>query len=350
MANRLFLYGFIISILIVGCGKEHIPADAGAPAKPDNTFTNPLLVSGPDPWIMQKDSTYYYMNTMGDRLVMHKATRFSYLQYSYKKTIWVPPADKPYSQAISAPEIHLIQGKWYVYFTASDGVASHSRIYVIENDSPDPLVGEWNLKGKIAASTDTWAIDGTVMEYKNKLYFIWSGWQGDNDPGMQQLYIAEMSNPWTIVGDRVMISEPTYTWEKQGGQINEAPQILKNNQGNIFLIYSASSCLTDDYCLGMLSLKTGGNPLDPHDWMKSPDQIFGTNALNGAYGPGHCGFFKSPDGKQDWIIYDANSGPGGGCGVSRSPRIQRFTWNVNGTPDFGLPVSISSMIARPSGE
>src|SRR5690606_27503107 len=27
-----------------------------------DTFTNPLLSSGPDPWVLQKDGVYYYMH------------------------------------------------------------------------------------------------------------------------------------------------------------------------------------------------------------------------------------------------------------------------------------------------
>src|SRR5258708_6156184 len=36
------------------------------------------------------------------------------------------------------------------------------------------------------------------------------------------------------------------------------------------------------------------------------------------------------------ILYHANSKPGRGCGWHRAPRAQPFTWNVDGTPNFGL--------------
>jgi GH43 family beta-xylosidase len=70
--------------------------------------------------------------------------------------------------------------------------------------------------------------------------------------------------------------------------------------------------------------------------------------MAGAFGPGHNGFFKSPDGKQDWIIYHANPEPGEGCGNFRSPRIQRFTWNVDGTPNFGTPVPLGQPLEKPA--
>lgn len=349
MKNRIFLYSFILILIISGCNKKHAPADMG-PVKSDTigTFTNPLLVSGADPWVVQKDSFYYYMSTMGNRIVVRRAYRMASLEYSYQKTIWAPPADSAYSSNIWAPEMHFIQGKWYVYFAADDGNDANHGMYVLENDSPDPLAGTWNFKGKIAAPTDNWAIDGTVLEYNDGLYFIWSGWKGDNTPGVQQLYIAKMKNPWTLTGDRVMISEPEYDWEKNG-LVNEGPEILKNKDGNVFLIYSASGCWTDNYSLGMMSLKKNGDPLNPQDWTKSPNPLFTTDASSEAFSPGHCGFFKSPDGKEDWIIYHANKLPGQGCGSNRSPRMQKFTWNADGTPYFGRPLKIDSAIAKPSG-
>ena len=72
----------------------------------------------------------------------------------------------------------------------------------------------FDFLGKVYDSTtDRWAIDGTVLEADNgALYFIWSGWPGSVD-GLQNLYIAPMSNPWTISGPRVLLSTPQLSWE-----------------------------------------------------------------------------------------------------------------------------------------
>src|SRR3546814_8742754 len=92
-----------------------------------------------------------------------------------------------------------------------------------------------------------------------------------------------------------------------------------------------------------------GDPMDPGDWEKSPEPVLSTNIENGAFGPGHNSFFKSPDGTENWILYHANSLPGQGCTDSRNPRMQSFTWNADGVPVFGQPVKIGSPIDRPSG-
>ncbi len=151
---------------------------------------------------------------------------------------------------------------------------------------------------------------------------------------------------------RTLISTPQYAWESVGAPppVNEGPEILKNAAGKVFLVYSASGCWTDDYALGMLTLKDGGNPMVAADWVKNPQPVFTKAPLNGAYGPGHNAFFKSADGKEDWIIYHANSFANQGCSDTRSPRMQKFNWNADGSPNFGQPVLINSLITRPSGE
>ncbi|QCR25047.1 glycosyl hydrolase family 43 [Pontibacter sp. SGAir0037] len=349
MVISLFLF-FQLSFL-TGCGKEDAPRNDPA-FNTNTTFTNPIMTNGPDPWVAQKDGIYYYTHTMGNRIGIYKTNAVTQLRATSSKTIWTPPATGAYSRNIWAPEFHFVASKWYCYFAADDGNDENHRMYVIENSSPDPTTGTWEFKGKISDPSDKWAIDGTVLEHEGQLYFLWSGWEG-TDPGSnsgrQQIYIATMSNPWTISSERVMISRPTYNWE-MNGLVNEGPVILKNKEGDVFLIYSGSGCWTDDYSLGMLRLKEGGNPMSADDWEKKATPVLSKNPANGAYGPGHNGFFTSPDGTEDWIIYHANTLSGQGCGGTRNTRIQKFSWNADGTPNFGEPANINIRHDKPSGE
>jgi hypothetical protein len=68
------------------------------------------------------------------------------------------------------------------------------------------------------------------------------------------------------------------------------------------------------------------------------------------YAPGHNGFFKSPDGMEDWIVYHANDADDYQCNGQRSTRVQKINWNADGTPDFGVPLSTDTEIAAPSGD
>jgi len=346
------LLSVTLFVAACSCGKGSAQNNTPVPPAPITTFTNPLLTSGPDPWVIQQDTTYYYMNTLGDHLAIYTTSKMSQLSHASISTIWTPPVSGPYSKEIWAPELHNFNGKWYMYFAADDGNNDNHRIYVIENDNTNPTTGGWTFKGKLADTTaDHWAIDASAFQYNNKLYLIWSGWQGTVNTE-QDIYIAELADPTTLKGQRVLISSPTFSWEKMGAPpaVNEGPEALINPNGQLFLTFSASGCWTDNYCLGLLTLKTGGDPLNPSDWTKSPNPVFTTATNNGAYAPGHNGFFVSRDGKENWIIYHANASAGLGCGNARSPRMQSFQWNTDGTPNFGTPVPINSPITKPGGE
>lgn len=352
LSRQLSACGLVL--IMIACTKNTIPATSDPPVvdSRDTTFTNPLLSGGADPWVIQKDTIYYYTNTFGNKLGIYKTNKMSNLKNSTLTTIWTPPSTGAYSGDIWAPEMHFLKNKWYVYFAAdSNNINSTHRIFVLENASADPTSGTWVFKGKVADPFDKWAIDATELEYNGQSYLIWSGWEG-NVNIEQDIFIAKLSNPWTITGNRVLISRPTFSWEKNGSPptINEGPEVLKSPSGKIFLTFSASGCWTDDYALGLLSLKDGGDPMNAADWVKNPNPVFTKSPDNGAYGPGHNAFFKSRDASEDWIIYHANSSSGQGCGGNRNPRMQKFSWNTDGTPNFGQPARINSPIKKPSGE
>ncbi len=203
-------------------------------------------------------------------------------------------------------------------------------------------MGPYEYKG--AMMPDVWNIDGTYLKHNGKLYLLYSQWQGDE----QRNLITEMENPWTLKegSPHVVVTRPELEWEISGRKVTEAAQILQRN-GRTFMIYSASYCNTPDYKLGMMEL-IGDDPLNVDAWKKFPEPVFERG--NGVYGPGHNGFFQSPDGTEDWLVYHGNSSVEHGCSATRSLRAQKFTWNEDGTPNFGEPVPEGEPVARPAGE
>ncbi len=328
-------------------------AQAVAPAKAP-ALANPLLPSGPDPWVINHDGYFYFMSTTGRNLRILKTQNMADLKNAESKIVWTPPSSGPDSRDVWAPELHFLNGKWYIYFAADAGTNETHRIYALEGCSADPLGCQWTMKGKVEDQSDKWAIDPTILQDNGQMYLLWSGWPGDKD-GVQNIYIARLSDPWTVAGPRVLLSTPKYGWEKVGDRlpdqvpqhvnVNEAPETIERN-GKIFLTYSASGCWTDDYALGMLTAKAGSDLLNPSSWSKSSKPVFSSSSKAHVYAPGHNAFFQGSDGK-DWIVYHANSKPGQGCGDARSPRAQPFTWNPDGTPNFGTPVSLDTPLPRP---
>lgn len=331
----------------------------------NKTFNNPLFPKvGPDPWALLQDGKYYYMHTMQDSLVLWVTNDITDVRNAKKKTIWLPK-DSKNSKNLWAPEIHFINGKWYVYYAADDGDSDNHQLYVLENSNKNPLNGDFVMKGRISTDKDNnWAIDGSVFENKGELYMVWSGWQTRRiDTETQCIYIARMLNPWTLESERVIISKPDLDWErnwinKKGWTpshkifVNEGPQPLKSKQGKyIHIAYSASGCWTPFYALGLLTAKVDANLLDPKSWIKKTSPAFRQSPENGVYGTGHNSFFKSPDGKEDYILFhgrDTETDPEG-MGDTRTPRMQKFKWDKNDFPIFGIPLPTSQKSLKPSG-
>ncbi len=345
------------SILIgIFVGVIFIFSNTGLSAQ--KAFSNPLLKMGPDPWMIYHEGFYYYTNTLQNRIEIWKTKNPANLADAQNKRIWQTPDTGMYSAEIWAPEIHFLDGSWYVYFAADDGKNSNHRMWVLTCDSKDPMTGNWSIKGKLSDPGDHWAIDGSILEHNGQRYFIWSGWE-THENIKQDIYIAEMENPWTLKGERMKISSPEAAWELNGLStdsaanvkdvfVNEGPQELRNGD-DLFIIFSANGCWTDYYALGFLKLSSGGNVMNPDDWKKSEGPIFQTSEENKVYAPGHNSFFKSPDGTEDWILYHANPKPGQGCGRHRSPRAQKIEWNQDGYPVLGAPLPLSEKIPFPSG-
>lgn len=311
------------------------------------TFTNPIVKNAADPWVLKHNHNYYFMATKRDRLELTQSTSLTGIASGDKKTIWVPEPSGKFSYNLWAPEIHRLSGKWYIYYTANDGGGDESRrVCVLENAADNPMTGEWIWKG--ALPTPSPGLDGTVFKLQDQYYFLYAGYGHFPDYG-SAIYIMRMTNPWTLDGKQVLLTAPTLDWEKQGGMaINEGPVILKRN-GFIFLIYSASTTWSEDYALGMLTMKETADPLNPLSWIKSQQPVFQKSIKNKVLATGHNSFTKSLDDQEDWIVYHALSAPGEDTKF-RSTRIQKFGWKQDGTPDFGVPLAEDSEVDVPSGE
>lgn len=313
----------------------------------EQAFVNPIIPQRADPWVyLHSDGYYYFTGSVPeyDRIELRRARTIQQLGEAEPVVVWRKYAEGPMSANIWAPELHFVQGKWYIYFAAArttetvEGLFDH-RMFVLENESANPLEGQWVEKGQLVANWESFALDATSFEHKGTQYLVWA--QKDLAiAGNSNLYIAAMSNPWTMSGEQILISKPEYEWEKIGFYVNEGAAVLKRG-GTIFISYSASAT-NHHYCMGLLSASEDSDLLDPASWSKAPEPVFSTSEENGQYGPGHNSFTVSPDGKQDILIYHARNykeitgdplyDP------NRHTRAQVFGWTADGRPSFGVPV------------
>lgn len=341
--------------LLVTMGLAQTPAQAmtadkadavKSAAVSDGSFTNPLFPNGADPWLEYFDGNYYLTTTTWtSELVMRKSPTLAGLATATPINVW-SATDAKRCCNFWAFEFHRLKSpkgyRWYMMYTAGqDGTLDHQHLNVLESAGDDPL-GPYEYKG--AMMPDVWNIDGNYLTFKDKLYLIYSQWQGD-----QQLnLIAPMDNPWTLTAGvkPMVLTRPELDWEISGRKVTEGAEVLQH-QGRTFVTYSASFCDTPDYKLGLLEL-TGDDPMNPAHWQKSPTPVF--SRTEQVFGPGHNGFFKSPDGKEHWLVYHGNDKATDGCSASRSLRAQKFSFDNNGLPVFGKPLAPGVKVAAPSGE
>lgn len=329
-----------------------------------STYTNPLFMEGPNPDAIYHDGKYYYTHEVAGRIALWVTSDITDMANAAYKEVWIPK-DPSNSYNLWNPEIRHIDGKWYIYFAADDGNTDNHQLYVIENESADPLEGEFTLKGPIVTNSGwNWGIHPSTFEHNGQLYLLWSGWPSRRiDSETQCIYIASMKDPWTLNSERIMISQPEYEWERQwvnpdGSRtaypiyVNESPQCFHSKDNKTLIVYySASGCWSPYYCIGMLTADAESDLLNPASWRKHPTPVFQQNPKEGVYGPGSVSFIPSPDGTEWYVLYQARIVPNSITGdvERRNPRLQKIEWDANGMPDLGVPVSIDTLLPKPSG-
>jgi GH43 family beta-xylosidase len=326
-------------------------AASGSPGA--QMFTNPVLGSGQDPSIVTFDHWYYFTQTSPDwtYLTIRRARSIKSLAAAPKTVVWHGGEAGSPCCGWWAPELSLINGMWYIYSTADDGMGRNHRLQVLQ--ASDPL-GPYTYKGQLTTPGNHWSIDPSPLQLPDgQLYLTWSGWP-DNVNGLQNIYIARLANPWTVTGRRTLLSTPAYSWERHSGgipvKVNESPEPLVHD-GRVFITYSGSGCWTPRYALGLLSASVHANLLSRSSWTKSAQPVLQSNPAAEIYGPASNGFFTSPDGRQTWTVFHAVNDPGGNCDLERDVYAQQVTWSASGLPQFGgQPVPVTTPVHVPSGD
>ncbi|MGY8653618.1 MAG: family 43 glycosylhydrolase [Verrucomicrobiia bacterium] len=341
MKKTLFLLAaFVWSALLAHAAEP--PLNEGA--LPAGQFVNPIA-EGADPWVVRdpKLGRYLWCLSEGNRAIaIHAGRRLTAL--GPKTIVWSAPETGPVSREIWAPELHFLDGRWHIYFAASDGRNENHRSYVLRSETPNPL-GKYELHGPLATgdgadgrSPNVWAIDMTPLELDGKRYAIWSGWDA---PGTdrQFLYIAPMKSATELAGPRVRLcSNDDFPWEftendGKGRGLNEGPQVVQN-AGRTFVLFSCGASWLPTYRLGRLEL-TGRDPLDPSAWTKHKKPVFTGNVTT--YGVGHSCIVETLRGSAWWHVFHAKRDrrPGWRRGIFAQP----MHFSEDGAPILGQPVA-----------
>lgn len=333
--NSIKLLKLILAVTLILSGLT-----ANAQKLKKNQFDNPIALQRADPFVTKaSDGTYYFVATAPeyDRIEIRKSKTINDIKEAQPVVVWRKHDKGPMGNHIWAPELHRIDGKWYIYFAAGSAEDKWAiRKYALSNASEDPTKGEWIEEGQIVSKRDEFSLDATTFEHKGQRYMIWVD-RASDEVVNTGLYIAKMTSPTTLDDKQVVISQPEYAWEMQGHKVNEGPAVLIRN-GKVFVTFSASA--TDaNYSIGLLWAEEGSDLLDPASWHKLPEPVFFTNEALKRFGPGHNSFTVAEDGKTDVMIYHArdykeiNGEPL--YDPNRHARARVLEWTKDGMPDFG---------------
>ncbi len=297
-----------------------------------DTFRERRPFPGQDPWVVPHDGSLLLVQSAGGnrRIVVKRFESLERMDHNTETVIWAPRRPSGHDRKVWAPELHHIGDRWYVYYSASNGRPGGHRTYALVADDP---LGPYRALGQVGdARHDVWAIDLTVFSHQGRQYAVWSGWEGADDGFPQNLYIAPMSNPWTISGERRCLSRPEYDWEMTVAPVNEGPEVIRNpRSGGLFLLYAADASWTQAYKMGLLAW-TGGRVTDPSSWRKLPSPWF-TGGGHGcvvetATGP-HLVYHRKRSAEPGWADREIRSAP--------------LFWDADGYPvlrSSGAPTAI----------
>ncbi len=306
-----------------------------------------VFTTGSYPHAVKDGDTYYY--TMPDQrrgyISIYSAASPDSLGKSSPVTVW--DTGDTLLQNIWSPELHKIDGKWYIYFEADNGNTDNHHIYLLENESESPLTQHWKLRGPIVVN-DEWnyGIHPSVFTVGGRLYMTWSGWERRRTEAETQcIFIAEMENPWTLKSERVLISRPEYEWERQwinpDGScsaypifVNENPEPYISPDGSKVIInYSASGIWTVFSTLGMLSASTSADLLDPDSWIKSPEPVFRASEGSDYIGVSNISLIPSRDGNETMMLYQGKQYDGS-INTGNTILLKKINWK-NSLPVYG---------------
>ncbi len=264
-------------------------------------YNEPFIAQRADPYILKAgDGSFYFTASVPeyDRIALRHSDTLSGLREAPEKVVWKKHDKGIMSVHIWAPELHYIDGEWYIYFAGGDiDDVWAIRPYALKCKGQDPMNDEWEEMGLLKAEDEfsfkDFSLDMTVFEANEKKYVIWAE-KVNVGKKISNLYIAELETPVKLKSEQVLFTTPDYDWERIGFWVNEGPTVLKHGD-KIFVTYSASSTGVD-YCLGMLSACVNSDLLDPLSWKKERYPVLKTDFDKGILGPGHNTFFEDENG------------------------------------------------------
>jgi len=299
-------------------------------------FKNPVIKNKnlPDPGAIFYNGYYYVVTTGGTakaKFPIHKSKdlqTWEFVDYAFvqgKLPIWAQP-----QSAFWAPELHIIKGKFRLYFTARQLVTNLLCIGVATADS---ITGPYKDKGlPLIVNKTVGSIDATVMTVEGgESYLIWKDDGNGKVPKIPTwIWAQELSNDGLkVTGKKTALIRNTLAWE---ADLVEAPWVIKKGDW-YYLFYSAHGYCGPAYAVGVARSK---NPLGPYEKKAAPILKTGKSWV----GPGHCSVLRDGHNPNQYVmIYHAWKDKEVCGNYHRLMLVDYVKWDANGWPYMANPNS-----------
>lgn len=341
LTRRLMLAGVGATATLGGCATRS--SDQAGQGPFATAPLNPIVQQRADAQVFRHtDGAYYLTGSVPeyDRLIIRRSPTLAGFTTAEEAVIWRRPTTGKMGGHIWAPELHMIDGRWHMYFAAGDtGQRFRIRTYVLRCEGPDALKDSWTLLGEVQTSWDSFNLDSTTFVHGGQRYLCWA----QKDPQIDtnsNLYLAPLATPIALAAPPICLTVPTLPWEMSGRlKVAEAPALLARN-GRLFLVYSANAT-NHLYCLGMLTADAGADIMKLESWTKSPEPVFVSSEETRVWGPGHNSFTLDEQGRDVMVYHGRDYKEITGESLydpNRHTRVQRIYYRADGAPDFGIPV------------
>ncbi|MBQ4075539.1 MAG: family 43 glycosylhydrolase [Clostridia bacterium] len=266
-------------------------------------WNTPFIAQRADPCVRRISGKWYFTASVPsyNGIAVRCADTLEGLRDAEEKMIWHAHESGVMSRHIWAPELHFLDGCWYIYFAAGEKDDCWKiRPWVLRCKDADPVNGAWEECGMLRRaegdqfSFTAFSLDMTVFEHGGKRYCIWAE-KVSTGPMISNLYIAEMATPLSLKTPQMLLSSPSYAWERHGFWVNEGPAVLEH-EGRIYVTFSGSDT-SAAYCMGLIWMEGQDDPMDISAWHKVNHPVFVTNREKGIFGPGHNTFFRDEEGR-----------------------------------------------------
>lgn len=321
-----------------------------ASALPTKVFTNPLIPdqNAPDPGAIFYRGNYYVVatvqNNVSNKFPIFKSSDLQEWEHvadvfpAGHLPTWANPTD-----AFWAPEIHIINDTFKVYFAARENATG---ILCIGVGSADNILGPYTDSGApLVKNTTVGSIDATVMTLENNTYYLlWKDDGNGNNPQIPTwIWAQELTNDGlALTGEKYQLIQENLPWE---GDLVEGPWVIKRG-GWYYLFYSGFCYCDSTYSVGVARSR---NPLGPYE--KKGDPILKSNSV--WVGPGHCSVIRDNQALDQYVMLYHSWYEGGVCGdYNRLLMIDFVHWSLDEWPYIkgSTPSSMVSKIGDLEGE